>query len=52
MYGETITMGKRNDIILVIEDDVQIKHLLCSILKQNGYETVSAFQGRKVFNWL
>ena len=38
-------MGKRNDTILVIEDDVQINHLLCSILKQNGYETVSAFQG-------
>lgn len=31
--------------ILVVEDDGDINHLLCSILKKNKYQTVQAFSG-------
>lgn len=31
--------------ILVVEDDKEINALLCNILKQDGYDTVSAFSG-------
>lgn len=33
--------------ILVVEDDREINALLCSILKQDGYDTVSAFSGNQ-----
>lgn len=31
--------------ILVVEDDTDINHLICTILKKQGYEAVAAFSG-------
>ncbi len=31
--------------ILIIEDDIEINDMLCILLQQNGYQTVSAFSG-------
>lgn len=33
--------------ILVVEDDKEINDLLCNILKQDGYDTVSVFSGNQ-----
>ena len=31
--------------ILIIEDDTEINHMISEFLKENGFETVSAFSG-------
>ena len=31
--------------ILIIEDDEEINNMLCILLQQNGYRTISAFSG-------
>jgi CheY-like chemotaxis protein len=36
---------KRYDTILVIEDDQEIRHMICDILDEEGYETIQAANG-------
>jgi CheY-like chemotaxis protein len=36
---------KAYDTILVIEDDEDIRHMICDILEDEGYETVQAANG-------
>ncbi|MFH1537644.1 MAG: response regulator [bacterium] len=40
--------GKK--VVLVVEDDVDMNELLCSILSENGYSPVSAFNGEEAFS--
>ncbi len=36
---------RKNTKILVVEDDISINKLLCDMLRQNGYDIISAFSG-------
>lgn len=41
-------MGIR-DKVLVVEDDKSISHFLCSILEANGYNYLTAYDGKKAY---
>ena len=43
-YNE-IEVKELQKTILIIEDDIEINDMLCILLQQNGYQTVSAFSG-------
>lgn len=38
--------------ILVVEDDVKLNKLFCTVLKRNGYQTTAAFNGEEAFKAL
>ena len=40
----TARMGKRK-VILVVDDDPDLNELMCNILNDAGYETISAYDG-------
>lgn len=46
------TVVKSKDRVLVADDDPVIRHLVCSIVKSEGFEVVAASDGREAFKIL
>lgn len=48
--GLSTETGTRRPVILVVEDDENVLHLVSAYLEHEGYEVIQAGDGRKV--WL
>ena len=46
VVGSTIEMGARRPVILVVEDDENVLHLVSAYLEHEGYDVVQAGDGR------
>lgn len=46
MAGKAV---KERKVVLVVEDDVDMNELLCSILTENGYFPISAYNAEEAF---
>ncbi len=46
------TVAEFKDRVLVADDDPVIRHLVCSIVKSEGFEVVAVSDGREAFKIL